>query len=63
MFLFVVGMVLFGLSEYYGSALGNFDASWTLGIYGALVKGVLLAIGLLYLERWWRRHMRRFWNG
>jgi polyferredoxin len=61
-FLFVVWVVLVGLSQYYTSVLGDFALGWTLGIYSLLVIGVLIAIGLLYLERWWRRHMRRFWG-
>jgi hypothetical protein len=60
--LFVVGLVLTGLSQYYFYALGDFVFGWELAIYGGLVWGVLGAIGLLYFARWWRRRMRRFWG-
>jgi hypothetical protein len=60
--LFIIGMMLFGLSQYYMFVLREYEFGWELSIYSAFIMSVLGAIGLLYLERWWKRHMRRFWG-
>jgi hypothetical protein len=60
--LFAAGMILFGLGNYYIYVLGDFDSGWSFLLCSGLVFGVLMAIGLLYFERWWKRHMRRFWG-
>lgn len=70
LFLFVAALVLFLVGNYYFYVVGseNFVSKdtqfgWELMLYSALPAAVLMAIGALYFERWWRRHMRRFWAG
>jgi hypothetical protein len=60
--LFLIGFALVSIGEYYMTVAGEIELGWELSLYGAIPLGVLGAIGLLYLERWWRRHMRKFWG-
>ncbi len=56
-------VLLFLISQYYIYVLKQKGFGFELSIYSAIILGILMAIGLFYLERWWRKHMRRFWNG
>lgn len=59
----VTGILLFVISQYYIFALKQYGFGFELSLYSAIILGILMAIGLLYLERWWRKHMRRWWEG
>jgi hypothetical protein len=59
LFLFDFGMVFSG--EYY-MLVGDYGMGWQLLYWSIIPVAILLAIGALYFERWWRRHMRRFWG-
>jgi hypothetical protein len=66
--LFILGLVLFLLGNYYFSIVDSENPQskefgWELMLYSVFPLAILLAIGLLYFERWWKKHMRRFWNG
>jgi len=53
--LLVVGIVLLAISQYYIFVLKEYGLGWELSIYSALILGFLLAVGMLYFERWRRK--------
>jgi len=61
LFLFDLALILLG--EYYLSIAGEYMLGWQWMEEAIIPSVILLAIGALYFERWWKRHMRRFWNG
>ncbi|TET19329.1 hypothetical protein E3J74_07130 [Candidatus Bathyarchaeota archaeon] len=56
--LFIVGFVLVVVSQYLIFVMGEFELSWKLSIYGAIILGFVLGVGALYFERWRRRWLR-----
>ena len=53
--LLIIGLTLVFAGEYYILVIGEYGLGWELSIYGAIILGFLLAVGLLYFERWRRR--------
>lgn len=53
--LLIIGLALVILGQYHIFALEEYELGWELSMYGAIILGFLLAVGLLYLERWRRR--------
>lgn len=51
MFLFLVGVVLFLLGLYYLYGVGERRLGYDLSVAGAVLLGVLLTIGMLYVAR------------
>lgn len=59
--LFDLALILIG--EYYLSIAGEYTLGWQWMDEAIIPSAILLIIGALYLRRWWRKRMRRFWNG
>jgi len=55
----VVGLALISFGQYYILVVKEYESGWELSIYGAIILGFLLAVGLLYFERWRRRWWER----
>ena len=53
--LLVVGLILVFVGEYYILVVGEYGLGWELSVYGAIILAFLLAVGMLYFERWRRR--------
>jgi len=53
--LLAVGIVLLAISQYYIYILKEYGLGWELSIYSALILSFLLAVGMLYFERWRRK--------
>jgi hypothetical protein len=51
LFLFLVGVVLFLLGLYYAYGVGERRFGYALSVAGAVLLGVLLAVGMLYVAR------------
>ena len=57
--LLVIGLILVLLGQYYIFILKEYGLGWELSLYGAIILGFVLAVGLLYFERWRRRWWQR----
>ena len=53
--LLAVGLVLFFVGQHRILVTEEYESGWELSLYGAIILGFLLAVGLLYFERWRRR--------
>lgn len=67
--LFVIGIVLFLLGNYYIYVLGSGNPQsnetqfgWELMLCSIFPFAILMAIGALYFARWWKRHKQRWWG-
>jgi len=49
--LLVIGAIFVLLGQYYIFIVKEFGLGWEFSMYGAIILGFLLAIGLLYSER------------
>jgi len=51
--LLVIGLILLFLGKHYVLRIGEYTLGWD--VVGAIILAFLLAVGLLYFERWRRR--------
>ena len=57
--LLVIGLILVLLGQYYIFIVKEYGLGWELSMYGAIILSFVLAVGLLYFERWRRRWWQR----
>lgn len=57
--LLVIGLILVLLGQYYIFIVKEYGLGWELSMYGVIILGFVLAVGLLYFERWRRRWWQR----
>lgn len=57
--LFIVGLILVLLGQYYILIVGEGGLGWELSVYGAVILAFVLAVGFAYFERWRRKWWQR----